>query len=155
MLAAIFLFILDVNNMKMRNKKVLRSIFFFNLAITVSYGIMFFFQENISIWYLFYINLKVYVITYFVALFFSKVDMVQFFAFSKELSFLLTVTMSQIISYKKSFDDLKAAFQARVIQKLREREKGFVIKVFDFFFQKSMQDAKERVLAMKARGFFD
>lgn len=79
----------------------------------------------------------------------------QFFAFSKDLSFLLTITLSQIISYKKSFYDLKAAFKSRVIKKVREREKGFVVKVFDFFFQKAMRDSNKKILAMRARGFFD
>ncbi len=156
-LASILLisFCFDFKNIKRLNKKVLKSILFFNLAITVSYGIMYFFKENLNLWYLLYINLKVYTISYFVTLFFTKVDMVQFFAFSKDLSFLLSITLSQIISYKKSFYDLKMAFQSRVIKKLREREKGFIIKVFEFFFTKAMKDSKQRALAMRARGFFD
>ncbi len=148
-------FCADLRNIKSINRKVLKSIFIFNFAITISYSIMYFFREDLNLWYLLYINLKVYTITYFVTLFFRKVDMVQFFAFSKDLSFLLIVTLSQIISYKKSFYDLKTAFQARVIKKLREREKGFIIRVFEFFFTKAMKDSKERALAMKARGLFD
>ena len=152
-LSIILFYIIDLKNFKKLNKKVLHSIFLFNLAITISYAIMFLFNKDLNLWYLLYINLKVYAITYFVAFFFSKVDMVQFFAFSKDLSFLLTITLSQIISYKKSFYDLKTALKARVIKRLRE--KGFILKVFDFFFQKAMQDSNQRVLAMKARRFFD
>ncbi len=152
-LMLIVFFAIDFKNIKKLNKKVLRSIFLFNLAVTLSYFLMFFFKDNLNLWYLLYINLKVYTITYFVALFFSKVDMVQFFAFSRDLSYLLTITLSQIVSYKKSFYDLKMAFKARVVKKVREREKGFVLKVFEFFFAKAMQDSKERSIAMKARGF--
>ncbi len=148
-------FAIDFKSIKKLNRKVLSSILLFNLAVTLAFIVMFLLKEGLSLWYLLYINLKVYAITYFVALFFSKVDMVQFFAFSRDLSYLLTITISQIVSYKKSFNDLKMAFKARIVKKVREREKGFVVRVFEFFFNKAMQDAKERSLAMRARGFFD
>jgi cobalt/nickel transport system permease protein len=81
--------------------------------------------------------------------------MVKFFSFSKELSFLLTMTLSQIFSYKKTFEDFRLAYKARVIKKLRSREKNFITKTFEFFLKKALKDSKEKTLAMKARGFFD
>ena len=135
--------------------KVLKSIIFFNLGITISYVIMGIFKNMEVMGYLLYINLKVFTITYFVFWFFSKVDMVRFFSFSKELSFLLTITLSQIFSYKKTFEDFKLAYKVRVIEKLQNREKGFITKTFEFFMKKAIKDSKERSLAMKARGFFD
>jgi cobalt/nickel transport system permease protein len=112
--------------------------------------------QSLSPWeFLLYINLKVYLLTYFVFYFFSKVDMIAFFSFSKELSFLLSISLSQIISYKKTFDDFRLAFQARVIRKVSEREKGFITQVLEFFLLKALRDSKERTMAMKARGFFD
>jgi len=114
------------------------------------------FVKGFSPWeYLLYINTKVYLLTYFVFYFFSKVDMIEFFAFSKELSYLLSISLSQIISYKKTFEDFRLAYRARVVRSLREREKGFIAGVFDFFLSKALKDSKERTLAMKARGFFD
>ena len=135
--------------------RVLKSIIFFNLGITISYLIMGIFKHMEVMGYLLYINLKVFTITYFVFWFFSKVDMVRFFSFSKELSFLLTITLSQIFSYKKTFEDFKLAYKVRVIEKLQNREKGFITKTFEFFMKKAIKDSKERSLAMKARGFFD
>jgi cobalt/nickel transport system permease protein len=135
--------------------RVLKSIIFFNLGITISYLIMGIFKNMEVMGYLLYINLKVFTITYFVFWFFSKVDMVRFFSFSKELSFLLTITLSQIFSYKKTFEDFKLAYKVRVIEKLQNREKGFITKTFEFFMKKAIKDSKERSLAMKARGFFD
>ena len=135
--------------------RVLKSIIFFNLGITISYLIMGIFKNMEVMGYLLYINLKVFTITYFVFWFFSKVDMVKFFSFSKELSFLLTITLSQIFSYKKTFEDFKLAYKVRVIEKLQNREKGFITKTFEFFMKKAIKDSKERGLAMKARGFFD
>jgi cobalt/nickel transport system permease protein len=81
--------------------------------------------------------------------------MVRFFSFSKEVSFLLTMTLSQIFSYKKTFEDFRLAYKARVIKKLRSREKSFITKTFEFFLKKALKDSKEKTLAMKARGFFD
>jgi cobalt/nickel transport system permease protein len=70
------------------------------------------------------------------------------------MSYLLTISLSQIYSYKKTFEDFRAAFRARVVN-LREKEKVFVKNVFDFFLKKAVHDAHERGLAMRARGFFE
>ena len=134
--------------------KVIKSIFLFNLGISIAYLIMAIFKNN-SLDYLIYINLKVFAMTYFVFWFFSKNNMVQFFSFSKELSYLLTITLSQIYSYKKTYEDFRLAYKARVIKKLRKREEGFITKTFEFFLKKALKDSKERSLALKARGFFD
>ncbi len=136
------------------NKKVIKSIFLFNLSITLGYTFMGYIKGVFVFRYLIYINLKVYLLTYFVFWFFSKVDMIKFFSFSKELSYLLSISLSQIISYKKTYEDMRLAFKARVIKKLKERQKGFVVNSFRFFFEKALNDSKERSLAMKSRGFF-
>ena len=136
------------------NKKVIKSIFLFNLSITLGYAFMGYIKGVFVLKYLIYINLKVYLLTYFVFWFFDRVDMVRFFSFSKELSYLLSISLSQIISYKKTFEDMRLAFKARVIKRLKEREKGFIVNVFGFFLQKALNDSKERSLAMKSRGFF-
>lgn len=137
------------------NTRVIKSIIFFNLGVSVGYIVVSYIKGVSPVEFLLYINLKVYMLTYFVFYFFSKVDVVEFFAFSKELSYLLMISLSQIISYKKSFEEFRLAYKARVVKKLRERERGFVTTVFEFFLKKALSDSKERTLAMKARGFFD
>ena len=134
--------------------KVIKSIFFFNLGISIAYLIMALFKDT-NLDYIIYINLKVFAMTYFVFWFFSKNNMIQFFSFSKDLSYLLTITLSQIYSYKKTYEDLRLAYKARVIKKIRERQNGFITKTFEFFLKKALKDSKERSLAMKARGFFN
>ena len=89
------------------NKKVIKSIFLFNLSITLGYTFMGYIKGVFVFRYLIYINLKVYLLTYFVFWFFSKVDMIKFFSFSKELSYLLSISLSQIISYKKTKREAK------------------------------------------------
>lgn len=133
------------------NKKVLISIALFNSAVVIGYLIMAFIKD-ISPWeYLIYINLKVYATTFFVFLFFSRVNIVKFFEFSSSLSYLLTLTLSMIYSYIKTFNEFRLAVKARGA----DEDFNFLKRVSAFFFQKAMMDSKERALAMRARGFFD
>lgn len=137
------------------NIRVIKSIFFFNLGVSLGYVVVSLLKGVSPSEFLVYINLKVYILTYFVFFFFSKVNVVEFFSFSKELSYLLMISLSQIISYKKSFEDFRLAYKARVIKKLRQREMNFVALMFEFFMKKALGDSKERTIAMRARGFFD
>ena len=153
--AILLLFTISYRDVLKISKKVIKSLLFFNLGITLGYIVLSLIKKESFLEYILYINLKVFVLTYFVAWFFARVDLVNFFSFSKELSYLLSITLSQIYSYKKSFEDFRLSFKARVIKKIREREKSFILKVFDFFLTKATKDSKERALAMRARGFFD
>jgi len=152
--AVVLLWIISYKDIVKLNKKVIKSIFLFNMSITVGYIVLSFFKDVPLVSFIVYINLKVYLLTYFVFWFFAKVDVVDFFSFSKDLSYLLSISLSQIISYKKTYEDFRLAYKARVIKKLRQREKGFIGRVFDFFLKKALKESKERALAMKARGFF-
>lgn len=136
------------------NRRVLKAFVLFNLGISLGYLIVAWWQ-GISPWgYLLYINLKVYLLSYFVFWFFSRVDLVEFFAFSKELGYLLTITLSQIISYRRSFEEFRLAWRARQATPLRSRERSFIGRTFEYFYRKALRDSRERSLAMKARGFF-
>ena len=152
--ALIFLWGISIKDFIKLNKKVIKSILIFNLGVSIGFIIMALIK-NINPWeYLLYINLKVYTLTYFVFWFFKKVSIVEFFSFSKDLSYLTTITLSQIYSYKKTFEDFKMAFRARVY-KLTDKSPKFITRTFEFFLTKAMKDSKERSLAMKARGFFE
>ena len=155
-LVAIFLlWIIFYKNILRLNKRVVKSIILFNLGVSIGYVAMSLIKDRNFLEYLFYINLKVYILTLFVFGFFERVNIIKFFAFSKELSYLLTITLSQIISYKKSFEEFRLAYKARVVKRVKEQEKGFIVKVFDIFFNKALKDSKERTLSLRARGFFD
>ncbi len=135
-------------------KRVIKAIIIFNLGVTLGYILMTIFK-HINPWhYVLYINLKVFVLTYFVFWFFSTISPVQFMAFSKDLGYLTTITLSQIFSYKKTFEDFKLAFKSRVY-KLKDKDPKFITRTFEFFLNKALKDANERTLAMKARGFFN
>lgn len=147
----LFLWIVSLKNCIKLTKKVIKSIFLFNFGVTLGYLLIN--LQNVD--YIIYINLKVFSMTYFLFWFFEKNSIMEFFSFSKNLSYLLTITLSQIYSYKKSFEDLKLAYQLKVIKKIKERDKNFIIKSFNFFLSKTLKESKERSLALKARGFFE
>ncbi|ADV45356.1 hypothetical protein [Nitratifractor salsuginis] len=149
------LWIVSHNSFFRINRRVLAGIFWFNGVTSAGYALVASLKGVPFAGYLLLFNLKVYAISYFVLWFFSRVDLVKFFAFSRDLSYLLTITLFHMTTYKKSFEDFRMAYRARVVRKLRRQEEGFILRVFDFFLSKAMRDAKERTLAMKARGFFD
>ena len=154
-LAIVVLWSFSWRRMWRLNKRVIKAFLWFNLSVTIGYIIVAYFK-SISPWeYLLYINLKVYAMTYFVFWFFERVNILAFVSFSKELSYLMSIALSQIYSYKKSFEDFVLAYRSRVIVSMRSREYAFVGRVFEFFFTKALSESKERALAMKARGFFD
>jgi cobalt/nickel transport system permease protein len=154
LLSIFTIFLIDFKNIFKRSKKVFISIFLFNLGVSLGYILMAYIK-GISPWhYIIYINLKVFMLTYFVFMFFEKVNIVKFFSFSKDLSYLLTMTLSQIFSYKKTFEDFKMAFKSRVVS-VKNKEKKFITNTLKFFFKKAFKDSKEKSLALKARGFFN
>jgi len=150
----LFLWLISFKKFLKINKRVLKSIILFNLGVTLGYIIMAYFK-HINPWhYIIYINLKVYTLTFFVFYFFSKISPVQFMAFSKDLGYLTTITLSQIYSYKKTFEDFRLAFKSRTY-KLKDKSPKFITRTFEFFLKKAIKDSEERALAMKARGFFN
>ncbi|WP_459977142.1 energy-coupling factor transporter transmembrane component T [Nautilia lithotrophica] len=154
LLGVLVLLVIDYKKMLKRSKRVIVSIFLFNLGVSVGYVLMGYIEGFNPCDYVTYINLKVFLMTYFVFWFFERVNVVEFFSFSKDLSYLMTMTLSQIFSYKKTFEDFRMAFRSRVIS-LKDKEKDFIANTFKFFFKKAMRDSKEKALAMRARGFFE
>jgi len=136
------------------NRRVVRAFLLFNLGVMLGYLLLSWWRGDSPWEYLLYINLKVYLLSYFVFWFFSRINVVEFFAFSRELGYLLTITLSQIVSYRKTFVDFRLAWRARQHGKLRDRERAFIGRVFEHFYHKALRDSRERALAMKARGFF-
>ena len=148
------LMLIDYKKALKRIKRVIISVFLFNLGVSLGYVLMGYIKHFNPWQYVLYINLKVFLMTYFVFWFFERVNVVEFFAFSKDLGYLLTMTLSQIYSYKKTFEDFRMAFKARVVS-IKDKEKDFIANTFKFFFKKAFRDSKEKALAMRARGFFE
>lgn len=137
-------------------KKALKSIFFFNIAISVGFFIISLLNQKPWMEYLLLFNLRVFDLTLSTMLFSHYVNIALALSFSKTLSFLLSISLSQIYSYQKSYENFMLSLKSRLIKKMRERsQKEFITSVFGYFFTKALYDSEEKSLALKARGFFD
>lgn len=137
-------------------KKALKSIFFFNIAISVGFLIISLLNQRPWMEYLLLFNLRVFDLTLSTMLFSHYVNIALALSFSKTLSFLLSISLSQIYSYQKSYENFMLSLKSRLIKKMSERsQKEFITSVFGYFFTKALYDSEEKSLALKARGFFD
>ena len=126
------------------------------MSITIGYIIQSFILGNNFVEFLVVFNLRVFDITFLTLYTFSKIDFIKALSFSKPLQFLFVASLSQISSFKKSYDDFVLALKSRVVKKLSQtNKKEFVSSMFYYFFKKSMHNSYERTLALKSRGFFD
>jgi len=137
-------------------KRALKSILYFNLVISIGYILMAILHQRAWIDYILLFNIRVFNLTLLTLLFTHYANIAQALSFSKTLSFLWTISLSQIYSYQKSYDNFMLSLKSRMIKKMGERaKKEFIASVFGYFFKKALYDSEEKSLALKARGLFD
>lgn len=151
----LFLFLLDLKFFKKNIKRTLFSISFFNLTITLGYIIFTSIKARVDFDYVILINLRVFLLTYLTFFFISHTNLFLALDFSKNLSALLSIALSQIIQYNKIMEDIKFAQRSRVIVKDKKLLRYFSKAEINYFFTKSINNAKETSLGMKSRGFFN
>ena len=150
-----FLFVFAGKNIFSILKKTALSIILFNSIISISYIIYSVLKNQEWFEYILLLNLRVFTITFMTFLFINRVNIFKALSFSKTLQFLLVLSYSQILTYKKSFNEFKLALKSRTIQKPERKDMyNFISRVFYFFLNKSMNNSKEISQAMKSRGFF-
>lgn len=135
--------------------RALRAVLFFNLVVSVGYAAGGLFGQAVSIEYLILVNLRVYVLIFLTFTLVARVDFLRALSFSRVLSFLATLALSQIITFRRLFEDLRLAAESRRLRRLRLRERylqsaAAAVHLFD----RAEHDAREIALAMRARGFF-
>ena len=150
-----FLFVFAGKNIFSILKKTALSIILFNSIVSISYVIYSVLKNQEWFEYILLLNLRVFTITFMTFLFINRVNIFKALSFSKTLQFLLVLSYSQILTYKKSFNEFKLALKSRTIQKPERKDMyNFISRVFYFFLNKSMNNSKEISQAMKSRGFF-
>jgi cobalt/nickel transport system permease protein len=100
-------------------------------------------------------NLRVVTITYTTFFFINHTNLFSALSFSKTLSYLLSLTYSQITAYQKIMNDINFAHTSREIKRDKRHLKIFTTHTIWLFFTKSIYNAKESSLAMRSRGFLD
>jgi len=137
-------------------KKSVLSILLFNSVVSISYIAYSIFKGTEWIDYIILINLRVFSLTFLTFLFISKVNLFKALSFSKTLTYLLVLSYSQILMFKKYFYDFKMALKSRTIEKPKRKDLyNFISTVSYFFLNKSINNSKEISQAMKSRGFFN
>ena len=136
-------------------RRALRAVVFFSLVVSVGYAGGALFGQSVSIEYLIRINIRVYLLIFLTFLLTAKVDFLRALNFSRSLTYLATLALSQIITFRRLFEDLRLAAESRRLRRLRLRD-GYLqsasaaVQLFD----KAERTSGEIALAMRSRGFF-
>lgn len=137
-------------------KKSFFSILAFNSIISISYIVLSIIQNKEWVDYIVLLNLRVFDLTFLTFLFASKVNLFKALDFSKTFSMILVLSYSQILLFKKTFEDFKLALKSRIITKTPKKDiYNFVSTITFYFLNKSINNSKEISQAMKSRGFLD
>ncbi len=86
--------------------------------------------------------------------FFSRINPFKALAFSKTLSWVLSLSYSQYISFTRNYRKFSLALKSRTIKKLLGKTlRSYIGSVFSFFVDFSEKRAKEIDQALESRGF--
>ncbi|MBU1699488.1 MAG: energy-coupling factor transporter transmembrane protein EcfT [Candidatus Eisenbacteria bacterium] len=137
-------------------RKAALSIIIFNSVVTLSYIGISLLNNKISLYYICLINLRVFLITSMTFLLHERFSPFRAFAFSQTLLFLLTLSYSQINTFKKLAVDFHLALKSRSIRRLAIRDLyRHAATLGGFFLQKAVTQASEVSQAMRSRGFIN
>jgi hypothetical protein len=109
------------------------AILFFNLVVTLSYGVIAGLQGTFSLAFVVLVNLRVLLLTCLTFLFVSRVNPFEALAFSRSLTYLFTLAYSQSMAFKYRHSASMGVH----------------------FLDKSLHRATEITQVMRSRGFFD
>lgn len=150
-----FLFIISFKNSLFILKKTIFSIIIFNSIICLSYFIFSYIKGEVDYNYFLMINLRVFNLTFMTFLLIKKINIFKAISFSRNITFVLNLAYSQILSFLKIVDEFKLSFKSRSLNKQkRDSFYNFILSMLLFFFNKSYNNLKEISFAMKSRGFF-
>lgn len=131
------------------------SIVFFNSVVTLSYLILSLVRGDFSARYVALVNLRVFTLTFLTFLVGARVNMVRALAFSRTLSYVLTLAVSQTLAFRRLFGDFRQAFASRSIERPRVADVfRHAASTGSFFLEKSLANVTEITHAMQSRGFF-
>ena len=126
----------------------------FSLFITVSYSFTLYLQGQPFWHYFLTVNLRSLDMVFLTLLFTKKVNVYEAFAFSKELSFLLILSVSKIMTVQRVFADYRDALKSRTLKKPnRTQIYSYLGSAIAGFLDRNIHEGKENFEAMRSRGF--
>jgi cobalt/nickel transport system permease protein len=135
--------------------RALRAVTFFSLVVSVGYAAGGFFGQAVSVDYLILVNIRVFLLIFLTFALVARIDFLRALNFSRGLTYLATLALSQIITFRRLFADLLLAAESRRLRRLALRQ-GYLqsAAAAAYLFDRAEHDAREIALAMRARGFF-
>lgn len=135
---------------------VLRALLFFNITVSVGYGIMAWMRGEAFRDTLILINLRVFTLTWLTFLLMHRVHLPSALSFSRTLLFFLTLSWSQARLYSQIFEEFRLALESRSPDAPTVRSRLRMISAAGrSLVDRALHDAEERALSMKARMFFE
>lgn len=135
--------------------RALRAVLFFSLLISLGYLATALFGQPVSLDYLILVNIRVFFLIFLTFTLAAKVDILRALSFSRSLTYVTTLALSQIITFRRLFEDLRLAAESRRLRRLPLRERYLQsAAAAAHLFDRAEHDAREIALAMRARGFF-
>ncbi len=135
-------------------RRALILIALFSAFITLSYSFVLYMQGQAFWHYFLTVNLRSLDMVYLTLLFSARVNLYEAMAFSKELSFLLVLTVSKIMTVQRVFADYSDALRSRTLKKPnRTQVYEYIGSAIAGFLDRNIKEGKENFEAMRSRGF--
>lgn len=127
----------------------------FSAVVSVGYVIGGALAGNLNPAYLIRINIRVCLLTFLTSLMVSRVDFLRALNFSRPASYLVTLILSQTVTFRRLFEELRQAADSRRLRRLPLRA-GYAQSAAAavHLFDKAERTTAEIALAMRSRGFF-
>ena len=111
--------------------------------------------QNQPFWHYFLtVNLRSFDMIFLTLLFTARVNIFEAVSFSKDLSFLLTMSVSKIMIMQRAFADYSDALKSRTLKKpTRNQVYDYIGSAVAGFLDKNIRESTENFEAMKSRGF--
>jgi len=132
------------------------AVLLFNSVVTIAYAVIAGLHSTFSLHYVALVNLRVLFLTSLTFLFTTRVNPFEALAFSRSLTYLLTLAYGQIMTLTRVLVDFRLAYKSRLIRPARVRDRyRHAATAGVLLLDKSLHSATEITHAMRSRGFFD
>lgn len=135
-------------------KKTFFALLLFNSAVSISYILLSLSQGRPFLVPLLRINVRTSLLTFAAFLLIERVNLFSAFSFSKTLTYLLTLSYSQILTFRKILAELTLSLKSRTITRPGRKDLyRFVSSAVYLFLDRAIHNSREISQAMKSRGF--
>ena len=136
-------------------RRALLAILAFNTVISMSYGLMAWWQDSSPWETLLRLNLRVLLLTSLSFLFIARANLFRALDFSRSLSYVLALAYSQALTFRRTHDDFRLALASRSLRRpgLLDRYRASAAAA-SWFLEKSLHAATQSAQALRSRGFF-